>query len=680
MVTTEINRKKAAEDMAEVIAASGLKQPGIMEQLRAFNITAEQPSTGNSQAASYIGIWKEDAEEQQYIRDKKQMADWVRWADQNKIPFTTTKKRILLTGESVARGSFYGNECTPARMLEHILGKAAGEHKIEVVDIAKSGMELDELTALLQKAAVLHPDQVVIIAGNNFFYKLYKDFLTATPEYNHINELTDEWLKKCIDKALEQFTISFLQDMQRIFVSRNVPVLFVVPAFNLSDWKVTMLEKLPPSLPTTALARWNQLQEAAGEALAAQHYAELEKAATAMLKLCPVHPAPYELLGEAAMARQDWGAAKKYLEDARDHTLLFKSIGKPRILSVVRNTLLTKAAAFGVQVTDLAGVFEQQPGNLLSGRNLFMDYCHMNIEAIRISMAAIAGAIAPAMGIGATDLQQLETYANEMQPTPEAACMAHIYAAIHNAHYGQGYTIVKYHFESAFAYCEALAARFCRLYIEMATARLSSPLTRAFTQMLDDVDIRIDQYPEAVFHPVNGKLLDIVLTDAMNDMLAEKGMIEPQMTAALRLAEHAVENGTVNLLESFYSRHTYDSNYNDGAQFYKSRDSQSEFVFFTHAKSSLVCELVYRVKSEYADPIKITLNGKPLTDLPPASKWQPGFLKIDRHLLAEGQNRLCIIWPPYEHTVADDEISSINDVINMLTPVRGELHSFSIWA
>lgn len=681
MITTGMNRKEAAEAMANVIMSSGINSPGVLKQLQEFNNSSSAETAEKNGESDYIGIWKKDDGEQQYIRDKKKMADWVKWAGQNKIPIITSRKRILLTGESVARGSFYGNEHTPAQVLEHILVRHAGEATVEVVDIAKSGMEMDEMIGLLHSAAVLNPDQVVIMAGNNFFYKLYKDFLDSDAAYGHIAELNEEWLKKRIDASLEALVVSFLEELKRLFVTRNIPVLFVIPAFNLADWKVTALEKQPPFLPVKELEQWEQLETVAREALSHCHYKTAGEAAAGMLALCPAHPVPHELLGEVALAAGDEAAARRHLEKARDHTLLFKSIGKPRILSVVRNALLAHVPQTGMQVVDLAGVFEQWLNRAVPGRDIFMDYCHMNSNGIRLSMAAVAGALAAGLKLPAAELGKLAAFAAETEPSAASSCMAHIYAAIHNAHYGQGYGIVKYHFEQAFAYAPELAARFCRLYIEMATSRLSSPLTRAFNAMLDDVDIRIDQYPEAVFHPANGKLLDLVLTDVMNDILVERGIIPPLSTAALRLEEHAVEHGVVNLLESFYSRNTYDSNYGDGAQFYKSRDRYSEFTFFTHAKSSLVCELVYRVKDKFSGPVKMSINGQPLSELPSSDKWQPGFVKIEQQLLVEGQNTLRITWPIGDQALQpENRITSVNDVIGLLNPVRGELHSFSIWA
>lgn len=677
MIAAELIRKRAAEEIAEVIASAGINGAGIMERLKEFESREKlpfRPVPGN-----YIGIWKEIPELNLYVRDENLAANWYRWADHNKIPVIAGRKRVLLTGESAARGSFYSNEYSPARILEHILSRITGDGSLEVIDITKSGMEPDEMTATLRNAAVLRPDQVVIMAGNNFFYKLYQHFLTTALEGHSTYRRSGEWLKKHVDEALAKYTLSFLHELQSLFTGKQVPVLFVIPAFNLGDWKATSAEKLPPCLPPEEMKDWEKLLGIARRALAAADYIAVQTAVSQLLDLCPVHPTPHELLGEAALAHQDRATARKHLEIARDLTLLFRSIGKPRILSVVRNTILHHAGEYGISITDLSQIFEQHTSQPVPGRDLFMDYCHMNIEGIRLSMASVAASVAGTLQLPFTAAGTIERIAAEIQPCPKEVCMAHIYAAIHNAHYGQEYPIVRHHIETAFSCAPELAARFCQLYIEMATVRLSSPLTRSFVRMLDDAHIRIDQYPQAVFHPANGKLLDILLTDAMNDVLVEKGIIGEQVTADLRLSEHAVELGPVNLLESYYSRRTYDRCYNEGTHFYKSRDTRSVFSFFTHACSALICEIVYRVKDGCTGHLELTINGEPLTQLPATHEWQTGFLRVGREKLVRGENSLVITWPVCERPDDHAAAASVEEMISLLAPVRGELHGFTIW-
>ncbi len=679
MSVTESIRKEAAEQLAAYISRRENSIPDILEKMEAFRIQHATETPSLSPVVQQIGIWKEEHGTGAYVRDKKQMGEWIKWASQHRISLTTDNKRILLTGESVARGSFYGNEYAPAAVIEHVLSSVAGG-EFEVTDLAKSGMEPDEMRSVLKSAAVLQPAMVVIMAGNNFFYKLYGGFLnTRLASDLPVDEISCKWLKEKVDNALSLIVKDFLQYLQELFVQRGVPVLFVIPAFNLADWKVTAHETSTPVLSAGDTALWEQLWNAAREAHKKQDYAGVQKWCDQLLQMDDTQPSIYELMGEAAMAAGHWDEARKYLEAARDYTLLFRSVGKPRILSIVYHTLLSEAKKYGIHTLDLASLLARNTDISIPGRNFFMDYCHMNMAGIQLSMAAVTAAIAEQLQIPVDDPEVFYQHAAAVVPSPEATCMAHIYAAIHNAHYGQEYPIVRFHIEQAFQAVPELTASFCRSYVDMASRRLASPLTRSFSDLFNNLDAGIDKYPEAVFHPVNGKLLDLILTDAMNDVLEEAGEITSGELSALRLSEHAVEqHQEVDLLESFYSRSTYDY-FPEQSEYYISRNVRSEFNFFSRATDTLILKIVYRSKHALGGNIKLVLNGRPLYDqLPAAAHWISDALHIPANDLQPGLNKLEIQWPGTIYQPPLEAVLTMRDVLDVLSPVRGELHYLTL--
>jgi hypothetical protein len=93
------------------------------------------------------------------------------------------------------------------------------------------------------------------------------------------------------------------------------------------------------------------------------------------------------------------------------------------------------AAEYEFAIVDMPALFGVDTE--ITGRRLFLDYCHPQIEGLRRVARATAEAIAPALQthLSATD------YA--IDPADEA--IGHILAAIHNAHYGQPTDIVRHH-------------------------------------------------------------------------------------------------------------------------------------------------------------------------------------------------------------------------------------------
>ncbi|MBC9934523.1 hypothetical protein [Chitinophaga qingshengii] len=681
MSVSEATRKTAADQLAEFIASGEGNVTDVLEKMKAFktdngNIPQQ---LRNDNAGKYIGIWKEDEQGTSYIRDRQLMPEWVKWAGLNKIPVSTNKERLLLTGESVGRGSFYGNEYSPAIILQHILNSVAGHQGSEITDLAKSGMTPGEMLSLLENAQALKPSQVVIMAGNNFFYGLYDDFIHGSlPEPLAAGELSGRRLKAWIDEALDHQVHVLLQELHRMFVTAGIPVTFVIPAFNLAGWKVTQQESCTPALSGEDLLRWEQLLETARDAQAQGDHESLKKAAEALLALDASHPASYECLGEAALLQHQWTAARQYLETARDHTLLFRSVGKPRILSSVRNAILKYAPQYHIDTIDLNTLLAANAKNGIPGHDFFMDYCHMNMKGIRLCMVAVAVTILHQRGLQHISLDMLHSYAAEIAPPRDVNCMAHIYAAIHHAHNGQGNDNIMFHLKQAFSFSRELATVFCKSYITMVTYRLSSPLTREFMKILENTATCIEYYPEAAFHPRSGKLLDLALTDAMSNMLVEAGAIEPAATAALRLSEHAVElHRVVDLLEPAYSRSSYD-NYPFPSNYYTARDIRSSFIFFTDARQSLHGEMICRCKHANNGALQLSVNGRSLLTQPLSKRWIPLSFTIDQSLLTTGMNRIDIIWEQQSIDSTDQIAENISDVITLLNPIRAEIHRFTI--
>src|SRR5690606_8537611 len=85
--------------------------------------------------------------------------------------------------------------------------------------------------------------------------------------------------------------------------------------------------------------------------------------------------------------------------------------------------------------------------NKVPGRGQFLDYCHLNAEGIRVSMAATAQAVSKVLFDKDAELSRF--IAAAPSPTPEQEGWAHLLAGIHNAHWGQGTEIGSYHFKRA---------------------------------------------------------------------------------------------------------------------------------------------------------------------------------------------------------------------------------------
>lgn len=682
MLVSDKTRKQEAQAFVQHILDKGIYDADVLAQLPFFKVEAwkQLPVLEPPITRPALGIWVPETIEGKtyFVRDKSRYKEWIKWADLNKIPPKSDKKRILLLGESVARGSFYGNQSTPAQVLEHVLNQQGSMGTVEVIDLSKVGMELNGLTELLEAATQLEPDEVVIFAGNNFFYQLYHD-----SSISQLREWASAYLeegfsgvKEKINALLARHTRNFLQHFQKVLGERGTELYFVIPEFNFGDWHASENETVVPNLTPVDQARWASLKERAHIAIREADWDSLQGISLEMIELESTHPLGYEYAGQACLQTNKKEEARHWLTQARDNSLLFRSVGKPRILSVVRQTLLNYAPQFQIQVVDLPAVFRNFLEEGLPGRELFMDYCHMHIQGIQLAMAALAEKM-----LGTTPAQtvpQLMEWAAELTPDPKVQAMAHIYAAIHNAHYGQSAEIIRYHCEQG-ATLDPVAQDFMKRYIELASYKAANPLCESFGILVMEPDFGIDKYPEAIVHPENEKLLDDLLVDTMVDVLEKVGIDTREKVAQLRQQEHGIGFQSTNLLEPCYASQSYDASLAKDSYF-KVRDTSSTFRFVTDQAHDLSLQITYRTPHSQptTNPVAWLLNGVEMGQLPASAWWQSEQLQLPVANLKNGINTITLIWPHQARQALPQiqHIDSLNRFISLLTPDYGEIFEF----
>src|SRR4029078_11870529 len=142
--------------------ARAASQTGAPEMIRLMRLSGFQDGAARlsdlddisdtfpqSEDVDHIGIWKRKVENGQtcFVRRMEAMAEWHWWANLGRIEARGAKRRVLLVGESVARGYLYDPEFTPALALEKILAPHFGADGIEVIDLARTNLG-DKLSAL----------------------------------------------------------------------------------------------------------------------------------------------------------------------------------------------------------------------------------------------------------------------------------------------------------------------------------------------------------------------------------------------------------------------------------------------------------------------------------------------------------------------------------------------------
>jgi hypothetical protein len=422
--------------------------------------------------------------------------------------------RVCLFGESAAAGYLYAPHLTPAGVLDAQLRAVAGEDAVEVIDLARTNETLASLLATVESAVQIQPDVLVVFAGNNWNLLETPEVSPYAPSVAARQSYAEAWraagptgpvalaaerLREAVDAASERIAL--------IARAIGVPVVVVVPEVSLAGWESRQPVPWLPfggglgggedpgpggdgsggfgggkghwrrgqrsqQWPGSPVARWYRLLAGGRRHLDRGAWGAAARAAQAMLDLDGgTNPTSWRLLARARMGTGDEGAAaaaaRSEIDAAAYPTLAF--LGAPQAGSLAQELLRRAARRHGFACVDLPEVFATHTGSPLSGRRLFLDYCHLTAEGIEVAMAAVAcevlrlsgvapGAAGAASGAGAASavvaggaatastLSAVASSAAELgwrellrrlprlQVAPEVEAVARLGAAVHGAH------------------------------------------------------------------------------------------------------------------------------------------------------------------------------------------------------------------------------------------------------
>src|SRR5258708_6168809 len=428
--------------------ADAFKGPAIRApQAGSFHETSQSEESNASkkpEGPTRVGVWVYQTDDSGECFVRVNSLDPHRlWAEAERIPAKGPKKRVVLLGESVARGFLYDPDFNCAMALDHLLRAATGSSDIEVVDLAQNGMVHSELLEIAEKAVALQPDAYLVFAGNN-----WQTALRLSPQTiaKNLRE-TPTWYDSAVPPARsEEVVQALVARLAEISARHSIPVLFVIPEFNALDWQSYSGWRDPLTVGDRGRA-WRSLRSEAEKAAKAGDYRRLEPLARSMIEAGYGNPGAYEWAAICAYREGNRQRARGLIDQAGEVGLRLPFFTPPRCCGSVREALRAHCRAFGITVVDLSSNFSEFLDGALPDRTLFLDFCHMTAKGIWLAMASAAEFLLPLFGKPARSWRELNSLQLPVDPLVNA--QAHFKAAIVNADRGQRREIVDFHFKEA---------------------------------------------------------------------------------------------------------------------------------------------------------------------------------------------------------------------------------------
>lgn len=676
---------------------------------------------------SRVGIWKlrQENGKTSFVRNPQMQQEWHLWANVGRIEARGEKRRIVLIGESVARGFLYDPQFNPAMTLESVLHSSLGKENVEVIDLARTNLGR-EVRELALSALALRPDAVIIFSGNNSLDQFASSFLPDLESFlcqRGISGLK-QWAERQLDKSIRKI----MDDIASGYRAQGVPLIWIVPEFNLGDWKDVPMNA--PHLPAGANHEWILCRQSAESALREGDFNTAARLARKMIELdegtCRTS---FYLLAECYHHLGMPEQRRQCLELARDSGIWDTSYPlSPRALSVMQKALREEAARHGNALVDLPAIFAGYLDGGIPDRRLFLDYCHMTVEGIQVAMAAAASHVLELMG--GTCHSWRELMKSAASPSRRVKAEAAFLAAVHNAHYFQSADLVLHYCVQAIQAAPE-TARVMLYYVDMQARRtpvlmsraaeliseLESPLLRNY--LLEFNSQRSDAVLLSAIVTATAKVADDAskkvlrlhnkansadpntaeLLQHYENVVASLQEISARIRenlVCLRLKLHSVKERDIDLLSYYYCSSAQQPQelmwaLKKGAwlaqyqlsQFYKAYGLESKFVFWDESGCAVDLHLTCRlpVVNQLSEGVAaIHVNGWHIGDIVLNQSWATWDISVPATYIIDDQNEIVVRWPmpefpgmPVFETIADD---LTQDIVPAFYCWFGEIHSF----
>ncbi len=550
------------------------------------------------------------------------------------------RRRVLWLGESAARGHFYDPTWTPAIALQGMLDEALGGHRAEVIDLARTSIGMMPLLELTFAAMELQPDVCVVFAGNNW-NPWYGISWTEARQVAAILAETASWaeIKTLIERKARRRAATFVDVLGELAERWQVPFILVVPEFNLLDWQEAIRDV--PFLDRAATETWLVERRRMEDALAADDCAVAFDAAQQMMVL-DGGTMPHGVR-TAAVAKLQAGAreeARRLFEQARDTEEMFPIPSAPRCSAVTQDCLRILGPSRGLHVVDLPARFAEWVPDSIPGRDMFLDYCHLTAEGLRILAASVAERAAPLLA--GPQLSWHNYLPCGAQPSPECDAAAHLLAANHNFCWGQSMGIVEHHCRAA-ASVPTIHADI-RDFIQFVTKKTPYAISNAFAGLLRRNHVPLARYlnPVSVQPRSRERLID-----AIGRSMAEKCPGMMGTIAALRM-EQAITCQPADLLDGYHEESSYaDFTLPSDTAIHRSYKLSSQFTFVVRKPHDIIIVMAYRTPccDSPTDTAEIALNDCVVRVAASSTRWQTERIEVSKDAIRPGLNTMRVQWP-----------------------------------
>lgn len=644
---------------------AGAQGSEILAELQKVSIGASNGSAAPPDAdmadSADIGAWRiERGPDGIALRRRDDVGPG--WSGMRYVPAAGGARRLVLLGESAARGWPYDPAFGCAQVLERNLG-AIEPGVYQCVDLARTGAVTADLHALAARLPAIAPDVVVSFVGNNWTLgPLAEEAPPSAPEQLELRNALARSLReegytgmgRVLDATVLQRARCFLDRLVDLQRTHHTQIVAVIPEFNLRGW-IPPADIEVPVLSPEAMTAWYALYGEAQTAVEDRRWAVLGEIAARMRDLDGgASPIPGRLAGVASLERGDGAAARAAFEESRDSVCRLFVRYVPRITGPVQRLIADYAAVHGWQCVDLRAVLASPDCPELPDERYFHDYCHMSDTGIELAMAAVTDAV-------------LGLEAGTTKPGPglpaDQRAFAYAHAASHLAYTGQPARVVRQRLRAALETAPALAGPLTSLR-DMLSAPIPRWIHPAAADLGDAPQVREFLATLAGTRGLSPWLW--TLRECLGDVLGPETTGDCGAELNLLLGPDGERQALPNWLSARSCLHA--------------TSQWSSLPFALREACPATLELTYRMPTEGGSAAAaVFFNDTIVGELPWQDRWTQVIFPLSAASSRPGVNRIAIRWPvpapdPMACSASDAAALAVGELPYVL-PRFGEVYS-----
>lgn len=595
------------------------------------------------------------------------------WASDGDVPGKGDATRVVLVGESVARGYLLDPVFNPAMALRHYLSLAPRPY--QCVDLARNAIQMHGLRQIAAMTPLLDTDVLVVFAGNNWAW-----MATATelPGLEYPAGLADVLRRAgypgvrdaVLNEAVLPQVGAFLADLLRLRAEAGLRLVVVVPEFNLAGWSPLAADEAEvPMLPEPAMLAWCQLRSDALAALGRGDGAAVRAATAEMTRLDEgLSPVPGHLLGRALEAAGEHEAAREAYERSRDSVCGLPVRHSSGVPGPVQDLLRNFCQANDVDCVDVPRLFAGTDLTALPSPAHFLDYCHLSDTGIAVVMAEVAAVIT---GQRADWRDQHATLVSDWQ-----RAVALVLAATANSFSGQPASLVRGYLRQAVDACPRI------LELMAALARIADRPGGPMWSGTDFAEITREPHAASNLALVGGSRPDRSRLWSLRESLAE---FAPAPVAEQAGAEQAGPDGGAGGPQELLDIGSASlglatvANNTEPRCYLQANTMTTELRLILAAPAGGVLRLTHRRREGRPEAAVVRVNGARMGEFVSAASWTTSQVAVPGAATRAGLNVVEIAWPgpavSWRTRVSEDASALARGQHPYVLAIFGELYS-----